>query len=109
MIIDCVSAGARQTNICDVLGPHGSRRYAYVRTGVDVRVPDDVDQILASAELTLDAPGGYTVIPALTKMIEDGSYGLPLPVRVIEHGLETLPDVLDEVKKASCKKLVLTL
>lgn len=109
VIIDCVSAGARQTDICDVLDLAGSRRYASVRTGVGIRVPEDVGQILASAEFTLNGVGGNTIIPTLKKLVENGMYKPPLPVRVVGHGLEILPDVLDEVKTASCEKLVLTL
>lgn len=109
VIIDCVSAGASQTNICDVLDKAGSKRYSSVRTGIDVLVPGGVDLIVASADLAFAAPGGDGIIPALTELLEEGTYKLPLPVRVMGHGLEELQEVLDEVKRASCEKLMLTM
>lgn len=109
VIIDCVAAGVSQTDICDVLDKSGSKRYSAVITGVDVPVPEGVNKIIASANFALEGPGGDGIIPALTKLVEDGVYKLPLPVRVVSHGLEKLPSVLDEITKASCEKLVLTL
>lgn len=109
VIIDCVSAGASQTDICNVLDPSGSRRYASVLTGVSVAVPDGVQFLVANALDAISAQGGKQLIPSLTKLVEEGTFRVPLPVRVVGHGLENVPDVLDEVKTASGEKLVLTL
>lgn len=109
VIIDRVSAGASQTDFCDIINPAFSRRYACVRTGADVSVPSNAKPILTSAEFTQDGPGGHKIIPALAKPVEDGVYRLPLLVRAVGQGLATLPGVLNQVKRASSDKLVLTL
>ncbi|KAJ7761098.1 putative quinone oxidoreductase [Mycena metata] len=109
LIIDCVSAGASQTDICDVLDPAGSKRYAAVLTGVPVPVPEGVDHMVTGALSMFDMKGGKEIIPSLTKLVEEGTYKVPLPVRVVGHGLEELPNVLDEVKTVSGEKVVLTL
>ena len=109
MIIDCVSAGASQTDICDVFDPAGSKKYAVVFTSVPVSVPDGVTKFDAGAFFMFDEPGGKQLIPSLTKLMEEGIYRVPLPVRVIGHGLEELPNVLDEVKNVSGEKVVVTL
>ena len=54
-------------------------------------------------------PGVKQLIPSLTKLVEEDTYRVPLPVRNVGHGLGQLPDVLDEVKTVSGEKLVLTL
>ena len=109
VIIDCVSAGASQTNISNVLDPAGSRKYATVNTGVPVSVPEAVIKYDVNAWSMFDIPGGKQLIPLLTKLVEDGTYKVPLPVKVVGHGLDELPNVLDEVKTASGEKVILTM
>ena len=109
VIIDCVSAGASQTDISDVLDPTGSKRYAALITSVLVPVPDGVNKFDVSAVSFIGMQGGKQLIPSLTKLVEAGNYRVPLPVRVVGHGLKELPNVLDEVKTVSGEKVVLTL
>ena len=109
VIIDCVAAGASQTDISDVFDPSGSKRYAAVITGVVVPVPNGVTKLDVNAWDMVGAPGGKQVMPSLTRLVEEGIYRLPVPVRVVGHGLENLPGVLDQVKTVSGEKLVLTL
>ena len=109
VIVDCVSAGASQTDISDVLDSAGSRRYAAVVSSVRVSVPEGVNRLDFGAWSVVEMPGGKQLIPSLTKLVEEGTYRVPLPVRVVGHGLGELPDVLDEVKTASGEKVVLTL
>lgn len=108
MILDCVAAGASQTDICDMLDPAGSKKYAAVMTGVQVPVPEGVEFVVANAYSMLDMQGGKQLLPSLTHLVEDGILKVPLPVRVLGHGLEQLPDVLDEIKTVSGEKLVVT-
>ena len=108
-IMDCVSAGASQNDISDVFDPADSKRYAAVLTGVPVPVPEGVNKLDVNAWSVFDMQGGKQLIPSLTKLVEEGKYRVPLPVRVVGHGLEELPNVLDEVKTASGEKLVVTL
>lgn len=109
VIYDCVSAGASQTDITDVFDPEGSKRYATVINGVIVPVPEDVKHIDVSAWWMIGVQGGKQLIPSLTKLVEEGTYRVPLPIRVVGHGLEELPNVLDEMKTVSGEKIVLTL
>jgi NADPH:quinone reductase-like Zn-dependent oxidoreductase len=109
VIIDCVSAGAAQTDICNVLDPNGSKRYAAVITSIPVPVPEGVELIEVGAWGMFRLPGGEQLIPSLTKLVEEGTYKVPLPVRVVGHGLEDLPAKMDEVKAVSGEKVVLTL
>ena len=109
VIFDCVSAGASQTDICDVLDPTGSKKYAAVITGVSVTVPKGVEHFDVSMSSVLDMQGGKQVFPILGKLVEDGVYKLPIPVRIVGHGLDKLADVLDEVMAVSGEKMVVTL
>lgn len=108
-IIDCVSAGASQPDISDVLDPAGSKGYAAVVTGITIPVPEGVNKLDVSAWSMLDMQGGKQLIPSLTKLVEEGNYRVPLPVRVIGHGLGELSNVLDEVETVSGEKVVVTL
>lgn len=109
VILDCVSAGASQTDICDVLDPAGSKRYAAIITGIPVVVPKGVEKVDASMSFVLELQGGKQIFSSLTKLVEDGTYKMPLPVKVIGHGLEELADVLDQVMAASGEKVIVTL
>ena len=109
VIIDCVSAGASQKDISDVFDPAGSKRYAAVLTGVEVTVPEGVNKLDVNAWSMFDMQGGKQLIPSLTKLVEEGKYRVPLPVRAVGHGLEVLGIVLDEVKSVSGEKVVVTL
>ncbi|MCJ1389926.1 hypothetical protein MMC18_002783 [Xylographa bjoerkii] len=109
VIIDCVSAGASQTDISDVLDPAGSKMYAAIVTGLPFPVPEEVNKLEVSAWSMVDMQGGKQLIPSLTKLVEEGTYRVPLPVRVVGHGLEELANVLDKVKTVSGEKMVVTL
>jgi NADPH:quinone reductase-like Zn-dependent oxidoreductase len=110
MIIDCVSAGITQPDICDVLDDEGSKMYASVITGVDTPVvAKGVTKILINGWSLVGLQGGKQIIPALTRLVEEGHYKTPLSVRVVGHGLEQVPKVMDKVDSASGEKLVVVL
>lgn len=109
MIIDCVSAGASQTDICDVIDPSGSKKYASLMTGVEVPVPQDVTKFDVIGSSLVKLQDREAIVQALTRLVEEDKYKLPVPVRVVGHGLEQLPSVMDEVMSVSCEKLVVTL
>lgn len=109
VILDCVSAGASQTDICDLLDPSGSKKYAAVITGIPVVVPEGVHKIDVSMGSVVEMQGGEQLFPSLTKLVEEGTYRVSLPVRVVGRGLEQLADVLDEVMTVSGEKVIVTL
>ena len=109
MMIDCVGAGTAQKDICEAFDPAGSKLYSAVFTGMDVPVPDDVKKTNISGWSIFDVQGGKQIIPALTKLVEEGKYKPPVPVNVLGHGLERLAEVIDKLKNVSGEKLVVTL
>jgi NADPH:quinone reductase-like Zn-dependent oxidoreductase len=109
MIIDCVGAGGTQNDICDTLDPSGAKKYASVLTGIDVKVPEGVTKYSISGWSIFDVEGGMQIIPAITQLVEEGKYKVPLPVNVVGHGLDQIPDVMDKVRTVSGAKLIVTL
>ncbi|CRG83623.1 hypothetical protein PISL3812_00977 [Talaromyces islandicus] len=109
MIIDCLGAGASQTDICDSFDPAGSKKYAAILCGITVPVPEDVTHIEIDGMVLLELDGGEHVIPALTDLLERGKYQVPLPVRIVGQYLSAIPDVMDQVKTVSGTKLVVQL
>jgi NADPH:quinone reductase-like Zn-dependent oxidoreductase len=110
LIIDCVASGATQLDICDTLDPAGLVKYGLVETGVDVPVPEGVNKIVCGGWALMSMPGGEVVIPALTELIEEGKYQVPLPVKVVGRGLEQVNEGLEKLKSGvSGTKLVVTL
>ncbi|KAH8696744.1 putative quinone oxidoreductase [Talaromyces proteolyticus] len=109
MIIDCVSAGASDTTICECLDSAGSKKYAAVVSGIDVPVPDGVTKINVGGWSLIEMQGGEHVIPSITELIEEGKYKVPLPVKVVGHGLNEIQHVLDQVKTVTGTKLVVKL
>jgi len=86
VILDCVSASVSQTDISDVLDPAGSMRYAAVITGVPIQASEGVNKLDVDAWFMLDMQGGNQLIPSLTKLVEEGKYRVPLPVRLLGMG-----------------------
>lgn len=109
VIIDCVSAGATQTDICDVYAPSGPKIYAAVLTGVPVTVQAGVEHLEVNMWALADKGIYQQVMSSLTKMIESGEYKIPLPIRIVGKELEDIPEALDMVKSASGEKLVIAL
>jgi NADPH:quinone reductase-like Zn-dependent oxidoreductase len=110
MIIDCVSAGITQQDICDVLDEDGSKMYASVITAIDSPVvAQGVTKTLINGWLLTDLQGGKQIIPMITRLVEEGQYKVPLPVRVVGHGLGDLPKVMDQVFNVSGEKLLVVL
>lgn len=109
VIFDCVSAGASQTDITDTCDPRGSKKYASLLTGVPVPVPHGFRKLDVGSHSMCDMQGSERLVPQLTTLVESGVYRVPLPVRVVGHGLESLPDVLSEVKAVSGEKAIVTM
>ena len=108
MIIDCVGSGSQQTDIFQVFDPSQSKLYSSVFTGVDIPVPEGVTKQNISGWSIFAVQGGKAIIPALTKLVEAGTYKLPLSVKVVGHGLDHIADCLDLTKTVSGEKLVVT-
>ncbi len=109
MVVDFVSAGATQIDIFEAFDPAGSKLYAASVTSVDAPVPDGVTHVEFDGWSLLKMRGGTSILPALTKLVEQGKYKLPVSVKVVGDGLEQIPRVMDKVLKASGEKLVVRL
>ena len=72
-------------------------------------MPDGVSRSDIDGWSLLKMQGGKSILPALTELVEQGKYKLPVSVRVVGHGLEEIPKVMDEVLKVSREKLVVKL
>ncbi|EED23115.1 alcohol dehydrogenase, putative [Talaromyces stipitatus ATCC 10500] len=109
MIFDVVGAGASQTDICDTFDPNGIKKYGALVTAKTVTVPEGVTKFESGGWTLLGMPGQEQVIPALAQLVEEGKYKVPLSVKVVGHGLEQIPDVMDQVRSVSGEKLIVTL
>ena len=109
MVIDCVSAGVTQEGVEGVLDRDGAMKYAEVLAGPPLPEFEGVARYKINGSTLVEMPGGETVVPGLTALMEQGTYKLPVPVRVVAHGLAEIPNVLDMTKTVSGEKLVVTL
>lgn len=109
MIVDCVGSGLEQKEICDVFDPAQSKLYASVFTGVDVPVPQGITKRNISGWSINEVQGGKDIIPSITKLVEEGMLKVPLPVKVVGHGLDKLDNALDQLSSVSGEKLVVTI
>lgn len=87
----------------------GSKKYTALITGVPVPVPERANELDVSAWSMVDMWGGKQLIPSPTKLAEEGKFRMPLSIKVVGHGLEELPNVLDEVKTVSEERVVVSL
>jgi NADPH:quinone reductase-like Zn-dependent oxidoreductase len=109
-IIDAVGAGASERYIFDVLDPGGPRRYAQVWTGYEeVVVPVGVDSKLFRSRDVSSIEGGSNVMRGLQNLLAEGKYKLPLPLRRVGAGLESLEEAVQiSLKGVSGEKLVVS-
>lgn len=108
MIFDFVAAGAKDVGICDVLDPKGLKRYGAVVTGAEIKVPEGVSLSVNDGWEITTMQGGKSVLPTLTKLVEQGKYRLPVPVKVEGHGLEQIPSAVENLHKVSGMKIIVT-
>ncbi|KAG9251015.1 chaperonin 10-like protein [Emericellopsis atlantica] len=110
-ILDAVGAGASQRDIFDAFNLNGPRRYAQVWTGdEEIGVPDGVNSITFRSRDVGTLQGGHSIMSALERLLEEGRYKLPLPVRVVGKGLEGIEAGIELIGKGvSGEKLVVTL
>ena len=110
MIIDAVGSGAAQTTICDVFSADGPKEYAEVLTGAQFDVPESVKRQTVLGLSVFETPGGSNILIALTELVNQGKYKVPVRVKTVGHGLEAIAKGLDELKGGvSGTKLVVSI
>jgi NADPH:quinone reductase-like Zn-dependent oxidoreductase len=109
MIIDAVGSAATRTGIFDTLRADGPREYAQVFTGAQILVPDDVRRSVVFGRKLFDMPGGKNALSALTDLVSQQKYKLPIQVQKIGSGLQSIAPGLEQLKRGvSGTKLVIT-
>ncbi|KAH7163586.1 putative alcohol dehydrogenase [Dactylonectria estremocensis] len=107
-IIDAVGAGATEKHIFDTFDPNGPMRYAQVWTGDDeIEAPSSVDSVMFRGRDLSTMQGREHIMAALQQLLEDGKYGLPLPVKRVGDGFPALEEGLRLMRNGvSGEKLV---
>jgi hypothetical protein len=109
MIIDAVASGATQTSIFDTLSPDGPKEYAEVVTGREFKIPEGVKRHYAFGRNVFKTQGGENMMPALTELVTQGKYKVPIQVKKVGSGFEAIAEGLEELKGGvSGMKLVVT-
>ncbi|KPI34372.1 Enoyl LovC [Cyphellophora attinorum] len=109
IVLDCVASALWQRDIFDTLHPDQSKLYAAIVTGKEIGVPDGVTKKMVSGWAITSVAGGDSIMAALTELMENGRYRMPLPVRVVGKGLLEIDAAVDRVDKASGEKFVVVL
>ncbi|KAL2691584.1 hypothetical protein Neosp_001973 [[Neocosmospora] mangrovei] len=109
-ILDCVTAAAEDPGLFKTLDNNGPRLYSQVFTGAKVSAPEGVNQTVVFGRNVFDAPGGKGAMAGLGKLLEEGTYKLPVPIKVIGKGWNAVGDgLLDFEARGSGEKLVVSL
>ncbi|KAJ4209959.1 hypothetical protein NW767_000239 [Fusarium falciforme] len=109
-ILDCVTAAAEDPNLFKTLGNNGPHLYSQVFTGIKVSAPEGVNQAVVFGRNVFDAPGGKGAMAGLGKLLEEGTYKLPVPIKVIGKGWDAVgAGLLDFEARSSGEKLVVSL
>jgi NADPH:quinone reductase-like Zn-dependent oxidoreductase len=109
MILDAVSSSASQPDIFDTLRADGLKEYAEVFTGTPTHVHEGVKRHVVFGRKLFDTQGGENVMPALAELLRKGDYKIPIKVKTVGRGFETIAPGLEELKKGvSLTKLVVT-
>lgn len=109
-ILDCVTAAAEDPGLFKTLDSNGPRLYSQVFTGVKVSAPEGVTQSVVFGRNVFDAPGGKGAMAGLGKLLEEGTYKLPVPIKVIGSGWDAIGAGLMEFEaRSGGEKLVVSL
>ena len=94
--------------ILELLRADGAKIYAEVVSGKDTKtVPKGVKLIPVSGFMVWGAPG---VMEGLTALLEQGDFRLPIDVKIVGKGLDSMGEALEEMRKGvSGIKLVVSL
>lgn len=88
-IIDAVNGVADNNSFLDLLT--GSKKLAEVRTGLNLKeIPEGVERNLVLGETIFMAQGGQNLFASLERLLEEKRYKLPVEVKVVGHGLESV-------------------
>jgi hypothetical protein len=88
-IVDCVNSADVNPSLVDLLT--GPMKLAEVMTGANLeKVPSGVNRTIINGQVIFGAPGGKGLFTALGKLLADRKYQLPVDVKVVGHGLESL-------------------
>lgn len=108
-ILDAVNGVAIDSSLLQVLT--GPKNFAEVATGQNVKdVPADVKHSVVFGRQLFGAPGGASALAVLGKLVDEGKYKLPVPIKVVGKGFEAIEQGLQILKDGvSGTKLVVTL
>lgn len=110
MMLDAVAGAAAQPNIFDAFDPSGPRLYAEVSTGAAIEPPEGVERHIVFGYALFKVPGGLNAMSALSDLLAQGKYKVPIKVKVIGTGFEAIDAGLQELKAGvSGTKLVVSL
>lgn len=109
-IIDAVGAGSLHKEVFEALDINGPKKYAQVWTGdEEIAAPSDVKSVLFRGRDLPSLRGNEGVVKTLEVLLEQGKYGLPLPVKIVGQGFDLLQKGLDMMRQGvSGEKLVVT-
>lgn len=109
-ILDCVTAAAEDPNLFKTLDNNGPNLYSQVFTGVKVSAPEGINQAVVFGRNVFEAPRGKGAMAGLGKLLEEGTYKLPVPIKVIGKGWDAVgAGLLDFEARSSGEKLIVSL
>ena len=110
MIIDAVNSGATETAIFDTLCADGPKEYTDVLTGAQFDTPEGVKRYPTLGFRTFASPGGANAMSALSELVSEGKYKVPVKVITVGTGFEVIAKGLEELKAGvSGTKLVVAI
>lgn len=109
-ILDTVTATVTQPALFTALNPKGPKLYSQIATGQNPEVPDGVTSKVILARQLFGTKGGMNAYPGLARLVESGQYKLPVKVKVVGKGYESIEQGLETLKSGvSGEKLVVSL
>lgn len=101
MIVDAVAGGAARPDIYATLRDDGPKEVGEVSTGASIEVPEGVSRTVAFGRQILKSEGGEGAMKALGKLVEEGSYKVPVRVEVVGRGLEAIAGGLEKLRSGT--------
>ena len=98
-ILDTVNGVASNEKLFEVFNSSGPKNMAEVVTSQNLKeIPEGVNHKIVLGAMAFKSQGGSNLMLALERLLSEGKYKLPLPIKSVGTGYEAIGSGLEELK-----------
>lgn len=104
-----MSIDVNQININDVLDFVNFKKYAAIIINVSISILKKINKLDVNAWFMIDMHDDKQFISSLIKLVKKNKYRMSLSIKIVEHELKKLFNILNKIKTVNEEKVIVTL